>query len=84
MTIRYIDVANSSEGWEQQPDRFCPECGTRGVWLLESAGTFNNNDIGLCLNCDTAWEWTYFSEEWVKARTLRLRAIDRSEGMTSA
>ena len=84
MTIRYIDVSSTHEGWELQPDRFCPACGTKGVWLLESTGTYNNNDIGLCLSCDTAWEWTYFSEEWIKARALKLRAIGHNKGIANA
>lgn len=84
VTIRYIDVGNTREEWELQEDRFCPGCGTRGVWLLESVGTRNNNDIGLCLACDTAWEWTSFSEEWIKARALKLRAIGRNKGIAHA
>ena len=74
MITRVLLIKGNSEEWQKRDDQFCPSCGHQGVWLIESDGTFYNNDIGLCSACDTAWEWTYFSEEWTKQRTLRLRA----------
>ncbi len=84
--IRYVTIGSDREAWQARPNQYCPKCGATGpfIWLLESSGTYNNNDIGLCLNCDTAWEWTYFSDDWIRARVLRLREIDHNPEMVNA
>ncbi len=71
--IRYITIGGDPEAWQARPDQHCPKCGATGlfIWLLESHGS----DIGLCLNCDTAWEWTPFAEDWIHARVFRLRNV---------
>lgn len=72
--------AAADEQWQARPDHYCPACGARKVRFLESSGTLYNNSLGLCVGCNTAWEWTYFSEEWVKARTLLIRKALRGGG----
>lgn len=82
--IRYITVGGDPEAWQSRPDQHCPKCGATGpyIWYLESS--INENDIGLCLNCATAWIWEYFAEDWIRARVLRLREIGRNPGMVRA
>ena len=83
---RYITIGGDPEAWQARPDQHCPKCGATGpfIWLLEGHISYNGTDIGLCLNCDTAWEWTYFAEDWIRARVLRLREIERDRGMVQA
>ncbi len=71
--IRYVDIGSTREAWQARPRQHCPNCGATGlfIWLLEDGD--GEADIGLCLNCDTAWEWTYFADDWIRARTLILR-----------
>lgn len=80
-----IQIHGDGEVWQGDADRYCLHCGVKGVWLLASEGTYYENDMGLCIACDSMWIWDWRqAETWAKERALLIRKTLRTKGTVQA